>query len=418
MFYIKKTPKFLACYAIIFICVFLFFYFNGININMTYEHDLFYIQEQPAVSDIMGIADTADVSVIPETINEDKTEKTARAMDMEYDYEYEYYDFSGFNPDEPERVAYYKKQPLREFVLSAVGDLSLASNYNKPYAYSFYEFYDLYGPEYFCENVAQVFHESDFTIANLECALTDNDDPAIRQRKEYCYKGYTEYASVLTAAGIDAVCLANNHAFDYSQEGYDDTIEALDNAGIGYFGNGEVLIREINGIKVGFIGILGEQRASGVKDALEYLDRNGAEIKIVSFHWGNNSETITNGSQIAAGRYAIDCGADLVIGHHPHVLQGVEEYNGKYIAYSIGNFIFDGSVITDIENRTSIIFRHKFVMQGPHIIENSIELIPILVTSNMSRNNFKPIIAEDAQKEDILNKIEKRSEPLKFCKDS
>ena len=311
---------------------------------------------------------------------------------------------------EPEEKIYFKIKHLRELVISAVGDLSLASNYVKPYANSFYEYYDLYGPEYFGENVAYIFkEESDYNIANLECALTDNLDPAIRKGNQYCYRGYTEYTSVITAMGINSVNLANNHTYDYGQTGYDDTTAALDCAGIGYFGNGAVFLDEVDGIKIGLVGILGANRSQQIPDALAYLDASGADIKIVSFHWGNMSQTAANGDQIAAGRYAIDCGADLVIGHHPHVLQGIELYKGRYIAYSLGNFIFDGSVISDMENRTSVIFQNKLVLHGREIIKNEINLIPVFVTSNTSRNNFKPVLAAGEQKEAILRKIEARS---------
>ena len=257
------------------------------------------------------------------------------------------------------------------------------------------------------ENVAHIFHESDYTVANLECALTDNK--STRRSDLYAYRGYASYTDILTVSGIDAVNLANNHTFDYSQAGYDDTTAALREANIGYFGNSDIFIDEINGIKVGFIGILGESRSWQVPDALEYLDAQGVDIKIVTFHWGNMDERVANGGQVAAGHLAIDCGADIVIGHHPHVLQGIEEYKGKYIIYSLGNFIFDGNVISDIENRTSVIIRIKFVLNGTNIIESSYDLFPILVTSNMSRNNFKPILAEGEQKENILRKIEARS---------
>lgn len=404
--YIKKSIKFFICYILIFVCFFLSFSLS----KKTYSVQ---VLEQPQVQDIPEISDAPesfDEPDISEPLNSDnltnlnnldnnpveQTEKITIISDSD-------------DPEEPEAIMYYKKKHMREIVFTAVGDLTLGSNYVKPYSGSFYELYDLYGPEYFCENVAPVFHESDCTIANLECALTDNQDPGIRQGKTYCYKGYTEYTSILTAAGIDVVNLANNHSYDYSQEGYDDTIKALDGAGIGYFGNGTVLIKEINGIQIGFIGIIGAYRSGEVKPAIDYLNRNGAEIIIASFHWGNMDERIANSTQVEAARYAIDCGADLVIGHHPHVLQGIEIYKDKYILYSLGNFIFDGNVISDIENRTSIIFRQKFVLYGTDIITSSADIIPILVTSNMSRNNFKPILAEGVQKEAILQKVEARS---------
>ena len=294
---------------------------------------------------------------------------------------------------------------------TAVGDMGLASNYTKPYKGSFYELYDLNGPDYFCKNVTPIFDKSDCVIANLECALTDNQDPKIRKKQAYSYKGYTKYTDILTSAGVDVVNLANNHTYDYSQEGYDDTVKALDDAGIGYFGNGTYLIKEINGINVGFIGIVSAYNWKNVKPATDYLKKNGADVIIVSFHWGNMSETTANKDQIKAARYAIDCGADLVIGHHPHVLQGIEKYKGKYIVYSLGNFMFDGNIISDIENRTSIIFQQTFTfnLSEKKITDSSIDIIPILVTSSKSRNNFQPILAEGKDKDAILQKIKDRS---------
>jgi poly-gamma-glutamate synthesis protein (capsule biosynthesis protein) len=313
--------------------------------------------------------------------------------------------------EKPEPVIYLKKKHRREIVISAVGDLALASNYTKQYAFSFYEFYDLYGPDYFGENIRHVFiEESDFSIANLECALTYSKEIEVRGDNRFRYRGYPEYTSVLTSMGIDAVSLANNHTFDYGQIGYDDTITALREVGVGYFGNGKILIEEINGITVGFIGVLSEHRVWQAIDALAYLDSLGVELKIVSYHWGNNDEMMQNSAQVAAGRLLIDHGADLVLGHHPHVLQGIEKYKGKYIVYSLGDFLFDGSVITNIENRTSIIFQKRFVLYGDEITESEINLIPILITSNFSRNNFKPVIVEGTEQGDaILRKIEARS---------
>jgi len=352
-----------------------------------------------------------DIPVIAEPLDEDDFEDLKNPDDLNI-IELIQLSESGESEDDPkypETVTYSKKKHAREILISAVGDLTLASNYNKPYGGSFYEYYDLYGPGYFCENVAPIFDGSDCVIANLECALTDNQDPALRQVKQFSYKGYKEYTNILTAGNIDVVTIANNHSFDYSQEGYDDTMDALDKAGIGYHGNGIVLIKEINGIKVGFAGAVGTGRMGEIKNALDYMKANGAEIKIVSFHWGFMDARIADASQVAAARFAIDYGADLVIGHHPHVLQGIEIYKGKYIAYSLGNFIFDGNVISDAENRTSVIFQIRFALCGTDIVDTGIDLIPIFVTSSMARNNFKPALAEGDAREIILNKIQARS---------
>ena len=390
----KKILINFICYAVILICVFWYF---GKNINIYNDNPDCekYIPEQTIVSETVN---TLNIPDIPETSEKIKEPKKIYTLNESGDY---------FEP--PETIRYYKQLQLREILISAVGDMTLGSNYAKSYPGSFYELYDLYGPEYFCENVKHVFESSDCTVANLECTLTDNQDPGIRQNKPYTYKGYTEYTSILTASNIDVVNIANNHTHDYSDVGYNDTMEALDNAGIEYFGNGIVLIKEINGIKVGFVGCREGYWKWELKKGLDYLTGNGAELIIVSFHWAIMDERIANSNQVEAAHYAVDNGADLVIAHHPHVLQGIEIYKGKYIAYSLGNFIFDGNVISDIENRTSIIFQQRFVLYGSEIVESSINLIPILTTSNMSRNNFKPMLAEGEQKEAIINKIKTRS---------
>jgi len=300
---------------------------------------------------------------------------------------------------------------LTEILISAIGDCSLASNYVKPYANSFYNYYDSNGAAYFFENVLPVLANDDLTVANLESALTDSEN---RVNKQYCYKGKKEYSDILVEGSVEIVNLENNHIFDYSQEGYDDTIESLKAAGIDYFGNGGILIKEVKGIKIGFIGFMGSSDVSNwrlqiLKNALSYLDENGADIKIVSFHWGNVDEKIANENQRILAHFAIDNGADLILGHHPHVLQGIEIYKDKYIVYSLGNFIFDGNMISDEDHRTSIIFQQKFILRDNIIIDSSVTIIPVHATSNLSRNNFQPIIVDGEQKERILKKIEERS---------
>lgn len=310
--------------------------------------------------------------------------------------------------------SYVKRKLRREVIIGAVGDVSLASNYTKPYDYSFDYYYDNFGAEYFFENVREIFEKFDVTIANLECALTDNEDEGIRLEKAYCYKGRKEYADILRLGGIDVVNLSNNHTFDYSQEGYHDTIDALEKAGIEYFGDDIILIKEVNDIKIGFIGSLGSANVYGarlqnLKASLDYLEEQGAVLKIAVFHWGNMSELFANDNQKYLARFVIDNGADLVLGHHPHVLQGLEIYKDKYIAYSLGNFIFDGNMVSDIEHRTSVIFQIKYIFEGREIISSEIKLIPALASSERWRNNFQPVLAEGEMYDEILNKIEERS---------
>ncbi|GHU34421.1 lipoprotein [Clostridia bacterium] len=309
-------------------------------------------------------------------------------------------------------IEYLKISSPDTLTLSAIGDVTLASSYAKPYAGSFANLYDNYGADYFFADVRHIFASDDITVANLECVLSDVDDPSRETNSQYKYKGREEFASVLVNGSIEVVNTLNNHTKDFSEAGYEDTLRALDLAGIDHFGNGRISIKNVNGIKIGFISSIGvsasESRLNGLADQLRYLDSQGVTLKVVTFHWGEMGATSATADQVKIAHSVIDNGADLVLGHHPHVLQGIETYNGKYIAYSLGNFIFDGNVISDIENRTSVIMQVKYTFRDGMITGSELELIPVLVTSSNTYNNFRPCLAEGDMREEILRKIAER----------
>ena len=399
---INKVLRIAVCFASVFVCLFLCFAFGSVFTAAPEP-------PAPLETDFTTTQEATEPETTEETLTEAETETETTETAEETSTEAETERVTEIIFEEVKQPPKYATSTdLREITFLAVGDTTLASESRKGYSGSFAQYYDLYGPGYFMENIAPIFKSGDCVVANLECVLTDNADPGIKRAGQYHYKGRTEFTSILTEGGVDVVNLSNNHTYDYSQTGYDDTVAALEAAGVGYFGNGTVLIREINGIKVGFVSSVG-YGTSAIKAGLDYMEAGGVELKIVSFHWGNMDQRIANSSQVASARYAIDNGADLVLGHHPHVLQGIELYKGRYIAYSLGNFIFDGNVISDIENRTSVVLQVKFVLRGAEIAECGIELIPILTTSNFSRNNFRPMLAEGDQKKAILDKIAARS---------
>ena len=175
----------------------------------------------------------------------------------------------------------------------------------------------------------------------MEGTLTDE---TAREAKTFAFKAPAEYASILSGSSIEAANLANNHSHDYGEKSYTDTISALEDAGIASFGYNRIKILKIKGIKVGVTGIYEladhQKRASQVKQNIKALKKAGAQVIIVNFHWGIEKQYTPDENQKALAHLAVDEGADLVIGHHPHVLEGIEEYNGKYICYSLGNFCF------------------------------------------------------------------------------
>jgi poly-gamma-glutamate synthesis protein (capsule biosynthesis protein) len=217
------------------------------------------------------------------------------------------------------------------------------------------------GYDYPYRNVRDYLENADLTIANLETPLTERGTAAV---KEYAYRSTPRAIPAFKEAGFDLVNLANNHILDYGTSGLLDTFDHLDKAGIRWFGAGrnaaeafKPVIVEKKGIKLAFLGLskvvptqdwkAGKDRP-GVADTyalkvpLEAIQnaKKQADLVIVVAHWGIERKDQPEKYQRDFAREYIDAGADLIVGGHPHVLQGFENYKGKWIAYSLGNFIF------------------------------------------------------------------------------
>ncbi|HBC94428.1 MAG TPA: hypothetical protein DCZ10_16390 [Pelotomaculum sp.] len=188
------------------------------------------------------------------------------------------------------------------------------------------------------------FGAADITMVNLENAITDR---GYKAPKQFNFRMPPKYTQVLLNGGIDIVNLANNHVWDYGTIGLQDTIAYLDTAGIEHVGAGESIdaaaapaIIEVKGKRIGFLGFYFNE--GNVEEGVAAL-RQKSDVVVVNFHWGTERSNYPDGYQVALAHRAIDAGADLVIGHHPHVLQGMERYKGGVIAYSLGNFVFGGN---------------------------------------------------------------------------
>lgn len=293
--------------------------------------------------------------------------------------------------------------------VSVVGDCTLGTDENFDYDTSLNAYYENYGADYFFSNVKSIFSADDLTIANFEGTLTDSED---REDKEYAFKAPAEYAGILTSGSVEAVNTANNHSHDYGNQGYEDTISALDSAGILNFGYDKTLVTEVKGIKVGLVGIyeLKDQleRKEQLKQNIAKVKAEGAQITIVIFHWGNEKEEVPDSNQTTLAHLAIDEGADLVCGHHPHVLQGIEEYKGKNIVYSLGNFCFGGNQYPS--DMDTMIFQQTFTVDQNGVkADNVTNIIPCSVSSDSDYNNYQPTPAEGDEAARILNKIQERT---------
>lgn len=313
---------------------------------------------------------------------------------------------------EEEASAEENKNTLSEPVsltVSVVGDCTLGTDETFSYDTSLNAYYDSYGKDYFFQNVKSIFQEDDLTIANMEGTLTTLDT---REEKQFAFKAPPEYAQILSSGSVEAVNMANNHSHDYGEQSYTDTLSALDQENIVHFGYDETAVMDVKGIKVGLVGIyelndhLGREQQ--VKDNIAKVKEEGAQLIIVIFHWGNEKEEVPDSNQTTLGRLAIDEGADLVCGHHPHVLQGIETYKGKNIVYSLGNFCFGGnSAPSDMD---SMIFQQTFTIDSDGVqADNVTNIIPCSISSDYGYNNYQPTPAQGEEADRILQKIEERS---------
>lgn len=307
-----------------------------------------------------------------------------------------------------------KKETKKAFdpvslTVSVVGDCTLGTDEAFDYSTSLNAYFDNYGSSYFLQNVKPIFSADDLTIANFEGTLTESD---AREDKTFAFKAPASFAKILTDGNIEAVTTANNHSHDYGEQSFTDTLNALEAEGITHFGYDETAVMNIKGIKVGLVGIYELkdhlERTQQVKDNIAKVKAEGAQLVIVIFHWGNEKEEVPDSNQMTLGRLAIDEGADLVCGHHPHVLQGIETYKGKNIVYSLGNFCFGGnSAPSDMD---SMIFQQTFTITENGVqADNVTNIIPCSISSEYGYNNYQPTPAEGEEAQRIQNKIEERS---------
>lgn len=304
--------------------------------------------------------------------------------------------------------------PEISITISVVGDCTLGTDENFNYSRSLNTYYEKNGAAYFLQNVKSIFEADDLTIANMEGTFTNL---TTRADKTYAFKGPAEFVNIFTEGSVEAVTLANNHSRDYGSQSLVDTKATLDEAGVVHFGYDEVSVVDVKGVKVGLIGIYElidhTGRAQQVKDNIAKVKEQGAEIIIVIFHWGIERDAAPSTSQTTLARLAIDEGADLVCGHHPHVLQGMEVYKGKNIVYSLGNFCFGGN--SNPSDKDTMIFQQTFTITKDGLKEDNVtNIIPCSLSSESTRNNYQPTPLTGDEAERVLKKIEERSSLIKL----
>ncbi len=311
-----------------------------------------------------------------------------------------------------------------EIVISAAGDCTLGSDPRFSYAGSFHERFKTEGENhaYFLENVAPIFREDTLTFVNFEGTLTEEDK---RAEKTYTFKGPAHYAKILTSGDVEVVSLANNHTYDFLEKGFADTKEALKKENIAFAYSDKTVLFSIKDGKAAEITEKAEKAAdevyvgfaafsvwydgadvrANIKKAVEKLRESGADLVFVSFHWGLEGEHYPYEVQRNVGHYAIDVGADGVLGHHPHVIQGIETYKGKEIVYSMGNFCFGGN--HNPSDKDCFIYQMIFeTVDGKLTGKWESKVIPCRISSVSYTNDYKPTPLHGEDAERFLKRME------------
>jgi len=311
------------------------------------------------------------------------------------------------------------KPEITTITITATGDCTLGTTQKQGYEDSFDDVYDSNGGAvYFFDHVRSIFEQDDMTLINLECSLTTSND---RQEKLWNLKGKPEYIDILTGSSIEAVSMGNNHRLDYGEAGFEETVQLLQNADIKYAFDHVVGIYETKGITIGYVSVNehydGTLVEEFLQDGIAELKEKQVDLIIACCHWGIESTSRLDDYQVELGYKCIDWGADLVIGNHPHVLQAINQYRGKYIVYSLGNFCFGGN--KNPKDKDTLIFQQTFTFEDKELkTDSNIKVIPCSISSVANRNNFQPTPATGDEAERIMNKINSYSEEFGIQFDS
>lgn len=298
--------------------------------------------------------------------------------------------------------------------ISAAGDCTFGSDASSPTSANFYSVHrKVRNNAYFFRRVSSIFDKDDLSIVNLEGTLTKRGQ---RTPKTYAFRGNPSYVNILKKGHIEAVSFANNHCRDYGTVSYTDTCSTLKKRGIHYASYKKISIYRTKGKKIGMVAVNGLENYTICKKQIQRginkLKKRKADIIIVSIHAGIEYTSQPNSTQTSLSRYAVRLGANLVLGHHPHVLQGIEKYKGAYIVYSLGNFCFGGN--TNPPDKDTMIFQQKFTFQGNKLIkkQSPAKVIPCALSSNPGINNYQPKVASKNRYQRILKRLSRYSHPL------
>ena len=294
---------------------------------------------------------------------------------------------------EPEVKSIYEPDGSVIITISATGDFTIGGDTRKSTDIFDNELKRQDGDINFTmRNVRDIFLEDDLTIVNFEGTLTESTYvPDKKKENQFLFSAPPSYVTMLSNNGIEAVALENNHVQDHGDEAYQETINTLVYEGIEYSNSTHMGVYEAKGVQIAMLSYLCIDRYEQLWDKVPADIAEAKEqypIVIVSFHWGNELDYSPTDNQVRMGRLAVDSGADLVLGHHSHRINPIEQYKGVYICYSLGNFCVSGN--NKPNDMTSYIFQTRFREKNGEVTNEGFRIIPIRISSRTDRNDFIP----------------------------
>ena len=296
------------------------------------------------------------------------------------------------------------------FTLSFAGDCTLGSEeYLRERDGSFDSYIKKYGVEYPLEKVRDIFLQDDWTVVNLECVLADSAQGE-NKKQTYRFRGPSSFTEILTSSGVEMVNLGNNHTDDYGKVGMQSTKDILNAAGIAYCHNEEVYILEKDGIRIAFLGISVTEydtlgKALNKRIASLKAEEN-CQFVVVNFHYGWEYSFVHNKKQRLTSHEVILSGADLVVGTHPHVVQGVENYKNRLILYSVGNFSFGGNMKLNPRSLQAYIAQVTLTFENGAFKSQQLNIIPVHTTGTQPQNNFQPYLVTGEEAQAVIKRIQ------------
>ena len=357
---------------------------------VVYDENAGSVAETP---EAIGAVDDVPLQSMPEP------ETTAESFEKSEQKEKEEDEYITLIEPEPE------PEPKPElFSIAMMGDCAIASEHSSKAKSNSYE--STIGEDYAYpfSNVKHIYSEDDFVIVNLECAISEYNVP---REKTYRLRAKPEYVNILIEGGIDFAATGNNHTFDYGTKGYEETLQILEANGVGFAPNGGWNLHTTDsGLVIGVYSKNFPSMADVIKGVRELRDA-GAELIITALHWGDEGSYRANSDQKLVAHSAVDAGAHIVMGTHPHVLQEMEVYKEGYIWYSLANWTFGANV--NPADKDTVIARVN-VMRD---IDGSITLIgadnvPCSISSVKTHNDYRPTPYEPGslEYERVLSKLE------------